>query len=110
MPQDNIASISLGAIHRVIVLEYVLCGIRRFVGEHATIAADYFHFQVALLDLAVLSIANASKRYVSVRIQLPTFVSSVRVGQVGRTRGRREVGRHGGRSKTGVMLKIEEGP
>ncbi|KAI6757177.1 hypothetical protein HG531_003002 [Fusarium graminearum] len=83
MPQDNIAPISFCAIHRGIVLEYVLGGIRRLIGEHAAITADDLHLEIALLDLAVLSITKASEGRKSVRIQLPAFMTSIRVWQVG---------------------------
>lgn len=106
MPQDNIAPISLCAIHRGIVLEYILGGIRRLVGEHAAITADDLHLEITLLDLAVLSITKASEGRKFVRIQLPAFMTSIRVWQVCGAERRGEVGWHGRR----MVLAIKDGP
>lgn len=57
--QHNITSIALGAVHRTVVLEDVLGGVGRLVGEHAAVAAYNLHLQLARFNLAVFAIPEA---------------------------------------------------
>lgn len=61
MPQHNVAAVSLGAVDRVVILENVLRRVGEFVGEHAAVAADHFHVQLARLNLAVVAVAESLK-------------------------------------------------
>jgi hypothetical protein len=61
MTQDYVAPVPFGAVDRGVILEDVVGCVHGLVGEHATVAADDFHLQLARLYLAVLSVAKPFK-------------------------------------------------
>lgn len=107
MPQDNVAAVALGAVHRIIVPENVLWRVRVLIRVDSPIAADNLQCQLARLDLAVLAVAEAPEaRGAPIGIQLPALRAAVSLGQVVVGQGRRQDG--GGALHYGVNSVVEQ--